>query len=165
MCTNLHTESSNIKAKCYPPGPSSFFHCGPFFLFCSSTIDSSPAPHWSSRPQTPSSGGMVSCPTIYDLHPSRLCRWWTPQRSLFSHQSFSFSMSPSTLEVVGQPWSPHHHFCTLRVPLLIRLLPGAVFLFLSFELVCTVAATVLQGSCQWFVLRESAGLAFSISNR
>ena len=77
----------------------------------------------------------------------------------------SFFLSSSTSESDGQLSSPET--CpSLRVPLLVRLLlvllsqylPSRVFVPIRYWLVLW-PVTVLQGPCQLYVLRESAGLA------
>ena len=91
--------------------------------------------------------------------PSRLCRWWT-HRSIY--------LLPRVPRSPTASLGPRNTF-TLRASRLVRLLLGAPFpvpslscFSLLYETVGTAAGTVLQGSCHWFVIGESAGLSFSI---
>ena len=65
----------------------------------------------------------------------------------------------------GQPWSPHCQRCGLLCSAVTSLalswyLPFRV-VFSYYETVCTMAGTVLQGSCLEIVAWVSAGLSFS----
>ena len=110
------------------------------------------------------SRAMVSNPSQpVALYPSRLGRWRTDQWSLFSLLSFSSSSSPRAQETGGQLSSPQlpgrgllcssaFSYCSFPVSPLPCLHSDTVWLVLW-------PVTVLQGPCQSFVLRESAGLA------
>ena len=102
-----------------------------------------------------------SSPRFVTLYPSRLYGWRTDQLSLFS----LFTPLLEYFEVRRSAWQSATR-PSLRDPLLARLLLVLLSLYLPLPCLCpdTVwlvlwLVTVLQGPCQMFVLRESAGLA------
>ena len=110
-------------------------------------------------PATPTFGnnGLLSS-TPVTLYPSRLSRWRTDSRSLFSITYFSHSFS------LGQLSSPQRALVAgsfACLPLPCAPLPVSPLPCLRSDTVWLVLwlVTALQGPCQRFVLRESAGLA------
>ena len=124
-------------------------------------------PHLSSKESLPSPGGLAM---IHILRPlSRPVFADGGRLSGHSHRSHrSFNLLPRVPRSPTASLGPRNTF-TLRASRLVRLLLGAPFpvpslscFSLLYETVGTAAGTVLQGSCHWFVIGESAGLSFSI---
>ena len=99
------------------------------------------------------------------LYLSRLCRWWTDQRSLFSLLSFSLTLFPRALRRLADCLAPRNASLVAgsfaRPPSPCAPFPVSPLPCLRSDTVWLVLwlVTALQGPCQCFVLRESAGLA------
>ena len=99
------------------------------------------------------------------LYLSRLCRWWRDHWSLFSLLSFSLTLFPRALRSLADCLAPRNASLVAgsfaRPPSPCAPFPASPVPCLRSDTVWLVLwlVTALQGPCQWFVLRESAGLA------
>ena len=113
--------------------------------------------------QIGNNGFLYSTPVT--LYLSRLCRWWTDHWSLFSLLSLSLTLFPRALRSLADCLAPRNASLVAgsfaRPPSPCAPFPVSPLPCLRFDTVWLVLwlVTALQGPCQWFVLRESAGLA------